>query len=160
MGIYLVDVETGSFTPIVEMPRGVHIGIHALWSLDGKAIFYTQHAADFNSIIKRNLESGKETELYHQELAATASNNVINSGSLSLGLSPDGRQLAFRLAPFPPTQAEGLCTLNVIPTAGGKPRELLRDSEEQTRTRMIMRPESLEWTPDGRYLLFVRDNGA
>jgi Tol biopolymer transport system component len=111
-GIYLIDVETGNFSPIVEMPRGTRIR-KALWSPDGKAIFYSRWDKNVNQVLVRNLENNKETEL-------------LRGGE----------------------------------TAGGEPRELLReqDSEDLTRFGVNIPGGGYEWTPDGRYVLFFRGN--
>jgi Tol biopolymer transport system component len=145
-GIYLVDVETGNFTPIVEVPRGTRIS-HALWSPDGKAIFYRYwDGKKFNQLLVRNLENDKETELLRVE----------GSPSISRGfaLSPDGRQLAFGSPWFP---GKGVTALHVIPTTGGEPRELLREQDSEDLT---IRGMGLEWMPDGRYVLFFRADGG
>ncbi|MHC4595122.1 MAG: tetratricopeptide repeat protein [Planctomycetota bacterium] len=145
-GIYLVDVETGNFTPIVEVPRGTRIS-HALWSPDGKAIFYRcWDGKNVNQLLVRNLENDKETELLRRE----------GSPSISRGfaLSPDGWQLAFGSPWFP---GKGVTALHVIPTAGGELRELLREQDSEDLT---IRGMGLEWTPDGRYVLFFRADGG
>jgi Tol biopolymer transport system component len=146
-GIYLIDVETGNFTPIVEMPRGTRIR-KALWSPDGKAIFYSRWDKNVNQVLVRNLENNKETEL----LRGGEGSALISPG---FALSPDGRQLVFGSPWFP---GKGVTALHVIPTAGGEPRELLReqDSEDLTRLGMNIRGGAYEWTPDGRYVLFFR----
>ena len=133
------------------MPRGARIS-HALWSPDGKAIFYRcWDGKNVDQLLVRNLENDKETELLRGE----------GSPSFSPGfaLSPDGRQLVFGSPWFP---GKGVTALQVIPTAGGEPRELLReqDSENLTRFGMNIRGMVYEWTPDGRYVLFRRGDGA
>ena len=145
-GIYLVDVETGDFTTIVEMPRGAYIS-HALWSPNGKAIFYRRWDENSTQILMRNLENGEETELLRGQPSASI--------SPSFALSPDGRQLVFG-SPWLP--GKGVIALKVIPTAGGEPRELLKgqDPQELTAFGMNIRGRGLEWTPDGRHVYFVR----
>lgn len=83
-----------------------------------------------NRILLRDLGAGREKELYRGSFRAFA-------------LSPDGQQLAVALAQV----------LKVVPTSGGEPRELLT----------VQRPEgvtTVAWSPDGRQLLFGRDNVA
>lgn len=145
-GLYLVAVETGHFTPVVEVPQGTYIS-HALWSPDGKAIFYRRWNESGSRILVRTLENGQETELLRGDASALLCPHF--------ALSPDGRQLAFGSPWFP---GRGVTALNVIPTAGGKPHILFKEQggQELAVSGMNIRGQGLEWTPDGRYVLFIR----
>ena len=81
-----------------------------------------------NRFLIRDLVTGREKELYQ-------------GPARYLALSPDGRQLAVVLA-----QA-----LKIIPIAGGEPRELLAVQQPESFT-------TVGWTPDGRHLLFGKDD--
>src|SRR5262249_13084591 len=63
----------------------------------------------------------------------------------SLAVSPDGQRLAFVLKQ----------SLLLVPTTGGDARELLRLRDPET---FAGQPCDVAWTPDGRYLLFVKRN--
>ena len=130
-GIYRIDVQTGAIFPIVKGQ-----GNHAVWSSDGKMIFYVKEQA----IIVRDLETNEEKQLFKAVGKISPANLVI---------SPDGRQLAFSLSGAVPETS-----LMVIPTAGGSPREILQ----------LKDPESIlsgwhgcvEWIADGRQIIFVK----
>ncbi|HUU13614.1 MAG TPA: hypothetical protein VM182_07875, partial [Terriglobia bacterium] len=85
-------------------------------------------------ILSRNLTTGEEKQLYTGDP---------ESGSLSISLSPDGRWLAF-------INLDKKKVLRVMPASGGDPKELLRFEEERSYSGFI------EWTADGKYILFPR----
>jgi Tol biopolymer transport system component len=128
------------------VPQGTYIS-HALWSPDGKAIFYRRWNESGSRILVRTLEDGQETELLRGDASALLCPHF--------ALSPDGRQLAFGSPWFP---GKGVTALNVILTAGGKPRILFKEQggQELAASGMNIRGQGLEWTPDGRYVLFLR----
>ncbi len=106
------------------------------WLPDGKAIVYLRRNQRTNSdhVLMRDLETGQEKELYH----ALSIRNI--------ALSSDGEQLAL----WTETR-EGVLALQIVPVAGGEPRELIRSG---------LRPytPTLAWTPDGRHLLLAKRN--
>lgn len=141
MGIYRVDTKTGTIVPIVrdEGPQQIHS--HNI-SPDGKALIYVRrdHAAlkaPFR-ILSRDMTTGEEMELYVDNA---------ENGRLRIELSPDGERLAV-------INLNKRKTLRLIPTRGGEPRDLLTFEE----SRSLFSP--LEWTPDGKYLLFLRERSA
>ena len=69
----------------------------------------------------------------------------------SLAPSPDGAQLAY-LVTNPPT-VQGPSALEVLPAAGGEPRVVFR---VKAWGGGASRFSGLAWTPDNRYVLFVR----
>jgi len=150
-GLAQLDVASGKFTPIV--PPSVRGTRPAGWSPEGKKIFYGRYddSTIGTQMLVRHLENGEETEFYRGQGTASI--------SPSFALSPDGRQVAFG-SPWHP--AMGVGGLYVIPTTGGEPRELLRepDSQESGRRIRSIRGRQLEWTPDGRYVLFTRGNST
>jgi Tol biopolymer transport system component len=142
-GLYKIDVQTGNATTILQSDPSRSLS-SAIWSPDGKTIFYTAYRFSSKSgqILARDLETGQEKELY---AAPPPINNITSS---SLALSPDGKQLGF-IWPDQPTRSSALM---VIPTAGGVPREIFRVKEPEFISR-----NALTWTPDGRQLLFLRN---
>jgi Tol biopolymer transport system component len=129
-GLKLIDVQTGDVTLIA---RQAVRKCGPAWSPDGKTIFYIRRPGEGTGrcIVAHDLDSGQERELHERGI-----------GTKYLGVSPDGRQLAFI--------GKERKVLNVMPAAGGEPRELLRLESPET-----FHPSTgLAWTPDGRYILF------
>ena len=143
-GLFRLEVETGAVTTVVPPAREPYIGG---WALDAEDIYYTvlRPATNSTHILKRDLETGEETEL--------ASGVKPNFLSDTLALSPDGRSLAYT-HPWPesnPVKWPESNAVKVVSTAGGEPRELFRVEKPE----IIHRP-LLTWTPDGRYLIFAK----
>jgi len=135
-GIYLVNVQTGVFTPVVLPSENSRLNSHE-WSRDGKAFFLGQSSAKDkrSQIMLREIESGKEKEIY----------NTTNFERFRLACSPDGKWLGFINMRNKDNNA-----LRIIPSSGGEPRELYtcEPQKEQLMT--------LEWTADGNYILLVK----
>jgi Tol biopolymer transport system component len=106
------------------------------WLPDGKAIVYLRRNQRTNShhVLMRDLETGREQELYQAP-------NIRN-----IALSSDGEQLALWTE-----TGGGVLALQIVPVAGGEPRELIRSGP---RIYTVM----LGWTPDGRHLLLAKRN--
>ena len=137
-GIFRIDVQSGELTTLVQ-EEGNNYRWPAL-SQDAKTLFYLQinFPKKTWSIRARDLRSGEEKELY------SVLPPPVNIGSL--GLSPDGQQLAFFLA----DQAKAV--LKVMPATGGEAREICqiqRPAYFPGNTRLV-------WSPDGERILFVR----
>ncbi len=134
-GIHRIDVQTGDVAPLIQKRAGEYV-YSAQISPDGNAVFYV-HGDDTTKlcqILVRDLETGKEKELYRAF-----------SDELFVSLSRDGRWLAL-------INRAKKRILKVISTAGGEARELHRF--EQGRG-FITYPT---WTPDGRYIYFSKSN--
>lgn len=141
-GLYRIDVQTGSFTPLVQTTAAI-AGIDSpAWSPDGRAIFERRPPLGLHSrIVTRDLETGEEKELYR----AVPPARVHHWPTSNLAVSPDGQRLAFVWT----DGRVGITALMVLPTAGGEPRELLRAQEPE----MISVPA---WTPDSRHIMYAR----
>ena len=141
-GLYLMDVESGTVTPVVQNREGVEVGwTRPTLSPDGKAVFYVRHELGNKktSLVAPELVTGQEKEIYR------APSGVSVHGS---AVSPDGQWVAFRSF----DQATGVVALQVVASSGGIPRELVR--EEKGKNIPGFTP--LEWTPDGRQVLFTK----
>ena len=107
-------------------------------SPDGKSMYFTRSIKQAVRIVRRDLESGKEEEVFR----------LSRPGRIHrLTLSPDGRQFAF----------EDRGILKVLPVGGDQPRELLnvkgaKKAEEENGRRAGI--STLAWTPDASQLLF------
>ncbi len=135
-GGYRVDAKTGADTIVWKAPDGDDRGYSA-WSPDGKSIFHRRGGRP-NTIVVQELQSGREIELYRDAQAFSVS---------ALALSSDGQQLAFVRGDKDAT------TITILRTSGGEPRELLRAHSP----KMI---SYLDWTPDGRHLIFGKQQGT
>ena len=131
-GWYKVDLQTGNTTLIVP---------HGSWSLaaapDGKTVYYDKLTSkEFFQIMKRDIETGEEQELYR---IPPYDNNT-------LALSPDGRRLALMMRENETTRG-----LQVLPVAGGEPVTLC-SFEKDRQVKYI----HITWSPDGRYIYFSK----
>lgn len=131
-GIFSIDAETGDVTQIAAAdPDGLLR--HALWSPDGRNVYFERRIPDRSAVVSLDLESGTETTVHRGHVGKMA-------------LSSDGRQLAFTTDSF---TADRTPLLRVVPTAGGEAREIFRSKESEP-----FHPETpLAFTPDGRHLV-------
>ena len=138
-GLYRIDVQIGSFTPLVQTMGicGMTCIESPVWSPDGRAIFKRRAT---QSIMTRDIETGEEKELYR----AVPPDQVRHWPTSNLAVSPNGQRLVFVLA----DGKEGVTALMVVPTAGGEPRELLRVHEPE----VISVPG---WMPDSRHIIYA-----
>lgn len=139
-GLYRIDIQTGSVTPLVQTTADVN-GIESpVWSPDGRAIFERRPPP---RIVTRDFETGEEKELYRVVPPA----EVHHWPTSNLAVSPNGLRLAFV---WTDAKAVGkTLALMVLPAAGGEPRELLR----------VQDPEAISapaWTPDSRHIMYAR----
>jgi Tol biopolymer transport system component len=131
--IYKVDVSSGAANPLVIIPKFQYT-LHAVWSTDGKSLFYPQ--GNPTRILRSDLDTGKDTEL------ATMTGPA---GIPFVAASPDGKWLAFTSR----EEGEQKIRLKIVPSAGGEVRELFQSMDKE----FIL---DLNWTPDSRFLWFRR----
>ncbi len=131
-GIFRIDVQTGNFSPVVQ--NKTLLGWPAVWSGDGKSVYYFLLSKPRVSLMAHDIETGQETELH----SVTQPSNYQGGA-----LSPDGKELAVLTADL----GSGTKVLLVLPIGGGAPREVLRGAPLQGFT--------IAWTADGRNLLFA-----
>lgn len=139
--IHHVDVETGVVKPLYKDDLGKLYPRFAI-SPDGRIVYFTrrdQASDDGRSLrlIKRDLLSGDETELYQAELRGV--------GLFGLAISPEGDRLSFMVN----VGDKGDRHLVIVPTAGGAPQILFRGDDEHPT------PQAGLWTRDGKYVLGV-----
>jgi Tol biopolymer transport system component len=130
-----IDVQTGQTKMFLDLSGSDKDVYLPTLSHDGKALFYLQSAAGKDRLMRRNMESGEERELYQPTGLELD----------DLALSPDGRQLAFTLNNYD----KNVYSLMIMPAEGGEPRELLRSK---------LYINDISWTRDGRHVLMARDS--
>jgi beta-lactamase regulating signal transducer with metallopeptidase domain/Tol biopolymer transport system component len=153
-GTFRIDAQTGAITPIA-VP---HIGDPSswrrwvAWGHDGNSMSYPGRdpVTRRRSLMVRDLDTGRE--------------NVLHRGSYSitepiLALSHDGRQLAFS-AYLGQDWKTGFWSLQVMPAAGGEPRELLRLKAGELYGAGTEQITTVAWMPDRRHLLFGKGRGT
>jgi len=144
-----VDIASGDAHVVL---RGVNIGHNVTVSPDGKSLYFsvrgeeTERGGLMLHLMKKDLQSGAEVELYRSE-----------SGGVhffSIAVSPDGRRVAF----MSNDPEDGKRTLYSISAEGGEAKELYRgppSSTKRTHGKLPLSPYGAEWTKDGRNLLVV-----
>lgn len=132
-GLYKIDAQTGEISVIVHSEPGTY----AQWvecSPDGRTIFYNEGNPKGNRLVKRDIETGQETELLRGTVR-------------DIAVSPDGRQLLLNFS-YPKAPQ----SLWLMSTAGGEPREVLRAKEGEN----IVGFRGFAWTQDGKSALYIK----
>jgi len=136
-----IDLETGDSKVVIE---GMRISPHVQLAPDGRTLYYSirnerASGASFGvvQLMKRNLATGEDTELYRSESPGVS--------FFGLAISRDGAYLSFsRNLP-----ESGKRALTVVPTAGGAPREIYHGTYEKPT------PFFGVWSKDGTHILFA-----
>jgi Tol biopolymer transport system component len=121
--LFAINVQTGDTKIIARSDKGDIIHSPE-WAPDGKIVFFIRWK-EGPRVIRCELETGMEKELLRSSPY---------QGVFFMALSPDGRQLAFTAGN----------AVNLLSTAGGEPRELIRVKDIST----------IAWTRDGQYILY------
>jgi len=120
-GIFRIDTETSEITKLADIGLSPHL------CPDGKTLVFM---AEGPSIKKRNIDTGKESE-------------IVKAG-MFYDLSPDGREVVY--------QVDG--AIKAVSLDGGEPRDLFRGP---VRPAWYY---GLRWTRDGRYIIARARNTA
>jgi len=144
--VYRINVDSGRATIIKS---GVSLVGNAWpwwsWSPDGKSFYLGGHRAEFTNF---DLETGSEREIQ------------ISHSRGSTVLSPDCTQVVRSIVKR--NEAGTVTrTISVLPVSGGEPRRLLElfgpEAIEEIHLYRSL-DDALCWTPDGRYVVFVKAN--
>ena len=142
-GLYRVDAQTGDTTPLFKIPAGQYL-IRAVWSRDGRSVFYAIGGAGVPTrYVRRDLASGADVDLVSMKSGI---------GWASLALSPDGQRLAFTAVQSADTQ---LAALNVVSTSGGAVQPLYRAPTNEKEIALMP-----VWSPDGGHVYFRKTGQA
>jgi len=135
-GFYRLTIETGNTELLTRLPRDV-----SSYDLtpDGRAIVYTLLTE------QRTVQKLIRFDIASRQDAVVMDVAQENREIVALAVSPDGTQIGTTLI-------GGF--LEVVPMAGGQPRELFRPAAPEVGTGAMR--EGLTWTPDQRFLLFTR----
>ena len=141
--IHRIDAETGHGEPLLQDGFGKLSTGFAL-SPDGGTIYFTRREPGSGEqallrLIKKDLVSSRETELYRAE--------SLGVGFFALAISPSGDRLSFSVN----VGDKGDRHLIIVPTAGGSARILFRGDYAHPI------PQVGVWTRDGKYVLAVAE---
>jgi len=141
-GVFRIDAKNGDTAVLVAASSDRQISNPAIWSRDGKAIFYVQYyvGKKKRTLELRNLETGQVKEI----LSVSSPEHIDN-----LGLSRDGQRLAFVLR----NRETDILEIHVVPVAGGESCKLLQVQKPEYLIQM----SSIEWTPDDQGVLFIKE---
>ena len=135
---YRLDPSTGNLQVLRAVTDAMGVGLHQPQiSPDGTYIVHIQRKG---VLVRFDIQSGRETPLTDRVL--------------SFALSSDGSQVAY-LANANADNPRA-SRIGVMPTTGGSGRTLY----ESPRWYDSSRFNSLGWSPDGRHVLFVREDEA
>jgi len=141
-----VQLDTLEETVVLDGPNWEMRGVTGP-SPDGKSVYYSKapespagDGRELVRLVRRDLESGHETELYRAEFTSPPA-------SFSPAISPDGERLAFVLM----TEAR-VRTLMTLTTAGGSPKPVATGD-----WLPLGENQSLVWTRDGRFILVASE---
>ena len=137
-GTYVLKIDTREITPFIQViqeKEGQEISPPVI-SPDNKYLYYVRgdKKSEINSVIRRDLETEKEKELYH-----TA------DGTITTALSPDGKQLALLSLHNKNTRI-----LKILSTMDGAEKDIHKFKFKEYRYI------SIAWSPDGRYIYFSK----
>jgi Tol biopolymer transport system component len=145
-------LDTGKTEELVHVDPANTGGVSSYdLSPDGNSIFYILQHPMHGGLKRFDIDARRETELRKGEWFVT------------LSVSPDGKAIACMKSirvglgtggAKSNTDAPGV--IEVIPAAGGPSREAFTDPRRFSGARY----NALTWSSDGRFILFVRDDGA
>jgi len=137
-GLFKFDIQTGKQALLARSGYSDSLIKDFAVSPDGKSVYYAhfQWTKKLVTIIRHDLETGKETEVYRKAAPP-------DLGALTV--SPDGKYLSFSTADSIASRGG---VIRIMPTAGGETRDLLQGILETFANHA--------WTPDGKAILFIK----
>jgi len=137
-GLFRIDPRTGAVSALLPSEPGTFTW--GQWTPDGTSLVVWRNVfADKSSrLLFRSLATGQEREVYRAP---------IGTYLLNVAVSPDGGTLGLTLG----HGSGSIRSLAVLPAQGGDPLEVLPPGSDDGTPRHM-----LEWTPDGKYLLYAK----
>ncbi|MFC1552804.1 tetratricopeptide repeat protein, partial [Candidatus Latescibacterota bacterium] len=137
-GLYRIDLQNEDITPVAQSEAGSIIKDFT-FSRNGRFVFYVyyQWKKKVVSIMRHELKTGKEKELYRKDAPPDIGGLLV---------SPDGQYLSFG-----PSESENNHVIKIIPITGGEPVDLLRIKSEYSG-----QSAHYIWIPNGKEILFVK----
>jgi len=137
-----MDVETGVVTQIFrcEKDKGKHFVRTAVWSHDGKTIYYVFNERDkeISRLLARDIDSGREKELYRAPDWAER---------FTISRSPNGKWLS--IINYKGSEQKKR-NIKIISSSGGEIRDLYSFEEVANWSTYTA------WSSDGKYILFAK----
>jgi len=137
-GTDVLNIATGELTPFIQLMED---GIYNLCiSSDNKYIYYATRNENWtiHTIFSRNLETGKEKELYRT-----------TDANLTITLSPDGNKLAIQSLHNETTRI-----LKILSTMESSEKDIYTFKHKEFGYK------SIAWSPDGKYIYFSKRTGS
>lgn len=136
-GLFRIDPQTGGLTLLSQSEPDSLIKVFAV-APDGKSVFYAsfQWKKKLSIIIKRDLATGQEKELYRKA-------SPPDIGRLTV--SPDSRYLSFSTSDVVANQGY---VIRIIDLADGKIRDILQGKLDRFTPHV--------WMRDGKSILFIK----
>ncbi len=136
-GLFKIDVQTGKLTLLARSGWSNSLIKNFAVSPDGKSVYYTnfQWTEKLVTIIRHNLETGQEKEVYRKAAPPDIGD---------MAISPDGNYLSFSTADSITNKGH---VIRIVPTAGGETWDLLKGKLENFANHV--------WTPDGKTILYI-----
>lgn len=143
-GVFLLNTGGGRASMLVPQQAGAVYGVGTSWSADGKHLYYSERSS-----------AGRPLEIFHLNVSSRNADRVTSvpegQGDMYPSLSPDGRYLAFV------HQAKTLASdVQVI----GLGPDGTAVAQRQPLTTAGSRIAGLDWTSDGRGIVFSSDHSG
>jgi Tol biopolymer transport system component len=136
-GLFRIDVRTAAVSDLLRPDAGVR-NSRAEWSADGQSIFYVRKSTTCSCVVRRELATGHEVEVYRMPPSGL---------QVRLAVAPNGQSIAVL------SSAGGQPTLRILPSGGGASRVLYEGDD-------LAWLSFVGWTPDSQRVLFGRQRSS
>lgn len=133
--LQLIDTHTGEIRTLTRSGPTSGLG-NAVWSRDGRAVYYNRRGQEGNFLVRHDLASGATTR-------------TTTPGSYAIALSPAGDSV------LQPARKGNAIHLHIGPVAGGEFRTIAQLSDFGDPLGTLNR-SGVVFTPDGKRVVFAR----